>query len=97
MDFTKNFNKKIRNELLKEIEKFETPIKGNKKYIAVFKDGKKIAFGDKNYFHFRDTTPNQDYKFLNHYDPDRRRLYYARKNKNYGKYSPDTLSKIFLW
>lgn len=96
MDFTKDFNKKIRNKLLKEIDRFEIP-KGNKKYIAIFKDGKKIKFGDKNYFHFKDSTPNQEYKFLNHLDPDRRRLYYLRHNKNYELYSPDTLSKIFLW
>jgi hypothetical protein len=85
-----------RNQLLNLISKWELGT-GNKKYKVYFKNGKIISFGDKNFEHYKDSTPLQLFKNLNHLNEERKKRYYARHNKNYDLISADTLSKIFLW
>lgn len=85
-----------RKKLLNMISKFERG-NGNKKYKAYFKNGRVISFGDKNYFHYKDTTPLKLYTHLDHLDKKRKDRYYSRHNKDYDLISADSLSKIFLW
>lgn len=73
----------------------------NKKYsIFIKEDGKYkylLSFGDKRYQHYKDTTPERLYKNLDHNDPERRRLYYARHGKTNNKYSAKYWSNNYLW
>tara|TARA_R110002167_G_scaffold310673_1_gene515591 strand:- start:22 stop:300 length:279 start_codon:yes stop_codon:yes gene_type:complete len=80
----------------------------NKKYMIDLidhKTGKKkktIHFGaikkdGTPYSQFKDTTPLKLYSKYDTNDKERRKLYYKRHNKNYGKYSADALSKKYLW
>jgi hypothetical protein len=73
-----------------------SPVK-NKKYRVILSDGKKIDFGDTRHFHYRDSTPLKAYSHLNHNDKKRRDLYYARHKIDYPIYTPDWLSKKYLW
>lgn len=68
----------------------------HKKYMIRY-NNKWIHFGDSRYEHFRDSTPLQLYKHLNHNDPDRRRLYYARHGKTAKIGTPKYYSHKFLW
>jgi len=68
----------------------------NKKYMIRYKN-KWIHFGDNRYEHYRDSTPLQLYKNLNHNDPDRRRLYYARHGRDAKIGTPKYYSHKFLW
>jgi len=85
-----------REQLLNLISKWERGT-GDKKYKVYFKNGRIISFGSKSYQQYKDTTPLQLYKNLNHLDKERKERYYQRHNKNYKLISPDTLSKVFLW
>ena len=61
----------------------------NKKYMAMFKDGKVVHFGDTRY---------ED--FTVHKDEERKRLYLLRHKKNEGwnnPYSAGSLSRYILW
>jgi hypothetical protein len=82
--------------------KFQKSDKPAKKYKATFIDPKTkrektVYFGDPKYQQFKDSTPLKLYKHLDHNDPKRRELYYMRHPKDYPKYSPDWLSKKYLW
>lgn len=68
--------------------------KPNKKYYAIV-GNKKVYFGAKSYEHYFDIFGH--YKHLNHYNKDRRNLYYKRHNKNYPEGSADWFSKKILW
>ncbi len=74
---------------------------GKKKYkVELYEKGKKIRtiqFGHKDYPHFSDKTPLKLYSYKDTKDRERKRLYYKRHNKNYGKYSADWFSKKYLW
>jgi hypothetical protein len=96
MNFNKSELHDKKNKLLKLITKWEMG-SGNKKYKVTFNNGKSIQFGNKQYFQYKDSSPLKLYKFLNHLDKDRQRLYFQRHNKNYDLISADTLSKAFLW
>ena len=90
--------------------------KQNKKYTAHIKHKqthkmRRLSFGDKNYQQFKDRTPLQLYKHLNHGDRRRMKNYYSRhsgvktrkagitkeKKKSKGCYTPKLLSHIYLW
>ena len=61
----------------------------NKKYMAMFKDGKVVHFGDTRY---------ED--FTVHKDEERKRLYLLRHKKNEdwnNPYSAGSLSRYILW
>ena len=72
---------------------------GNKKY-KVKVNHKTVQFGNKNYQHFRDSTPLKYYKHLDHNDPKRREAYRARhgaQGYHLKKYSPAWFSWHYLW
>lgn len=86
----------------------ESPLK-NKKYRVNFILKNKlysVDFGNIYYQHYRDSTPLQLYRNLNHYDIERKRNYLKRssgiKNKN-GELTKDNplsanyWSRKFLW
>jgi len=85
-----------KKKLLNLISKWEQGT-GNKKYKVYFKNGRILSFGDKNYKHYKDSTPLNLYSNLNHLDEERKKRYYKRHNKEYDLISADTLSKVFLW
>jgi len=83
---------------------FRKSNKLNKKYDAIIKNNKNgkliyIPFGDINYFHFKDSTPNKLYSNLNHLNNKRRILYQKRHIKYLkpGYYSPGYFSYYMLW
>ena len=77
----------------------------NKKYSVITPSGKKIHFGDKNYFHFKDTALGL-FTNLNHNDKKRQKNYCTRSagikdkqgklTKN-NKESPNHYSMRYLW
>ena len=83
---------------------------GDKKYTAIFPDGKKVHFGHKDYEHYKDTVPKRLggglWSHKDHKDSERRKNYRkrhsARTCKNGKKcinvkYSPAWFSYNFLW
>ena len=74
---------------------------GNKKYkVQIFEGGKKIKtiqFGHKLYNQYKDKTPLKLYSHKDTLDKERRRLYHARHNKQYGRLTPSSFSKRYLW
>lgn len=68
----------------------------NKKYMAVFKDGKKVHFGDNRYQQFKDKTTLKLYSHLDHGDEKRKKAYYSRHGKA-EPYSAKYFSHRFLW
>ena len=69
----------------------------NKKYAAILPNGKRVNFGDKRYQQYEDKTNLKLYSNLDHHDKQRKKRYYERHDKYYPKYSPDWLSKTYLW
>ena len=69
----------------------------NKKYMAVFKDGSKVHFGDSRYFQYFDKTKLKLYSSLNHHDKKRKELYYKRHGLESVKYTPKWFSHKYLW
>ena len=78
----------------------------NKKYkVVIYKKDKKIKtihFGGIKkdgtpYPQFKDTTPLKLYSKYDTNDKERKKLYYKRHKKNYGKLSADYFSKKYLW
>jgi len=68
-----------------------------KKY-DVFKNGKYlVSFGANDYEHYQDKTPLKAYSHLNHYDKERRRLYYARHGEAAKFESAKWFSHKYLW
>tara|TARA_B110000208_G_scaffold11188_1_gene14065 strand:- start:95 stop:364 length:270 start_codon:yes stop_codon:yes gene_type:complete len=77
---------------------------GTKKYkVELWTHGKNskkirtIQFGSKNYNQYKDTTPLKLYSNKDTLDKKKRKNYFARHKKNYPIYSPDWLSKKYLW
>jgi hypothetical protein len=70
-----------------------------KKYIAVIQTDYnkviKVPFGDQRFGQYHDKIGY--YSGLDHHDEKRRNKYYQRHNKDYEKFSPDWLSKTYLW
>lgn len=92
------YDKKIYNLL-----KFEVSKKKNKKYNAVLVNKKnnnvvRVPFGDKRYEQYFDAALGY-YSKKNHLDPERRRLYRIRHDKDLkkGYYSPGFFSYFYLW
>ena len=67
----------------------------NKKYDVYSKNVKIVSFGDKRYEQYNDKIGH--YKDLNHYDEDRKKLYYDRHGKKSKKYSAKYFSHKYLW
>ncbi len=97
---------------MNNIEKFIVPTTTHKdkKYIAILKDGQKVAFGNRNYQHFKDSVPvnlgGGKWSKLNHNDLKRRKSYRLRhagvltvdgKRAIDIKYSPAWFSYYYLW
>lgn len=61
------------------------------------KKNKIVYFGSIKHYHYRDSTPNKYYYYLDHNDSDRRNRYYLRHKKNHGIFTPDYFSKTYLW
>jgi hypothetical protein len=109
----KKNNSKTKNNKNTRIDKTKiTFVKGTypHKYTAIvqFKDGrtKRVSFGNQNYQQFRDSTPLQLYKNLNHFDVNRLKNYSARHSKVVDKdgkpaykkkYSRAWFSYYYLW
>lgn len=71
-----------------------------KKYRVLIKDGERlytVDFGARGYEQFHDSSPLKAFSDFNHNDPDRRDRYYKRHKIDYPPYTPDWLSKRFLW
>jgi hypothetical protein len=82
---------------------FEVSKKKNKKYNAVLVNKKNnnvvhVPFGDKRYEQYFDAVLGY-YSKKNHLDPERRRLYRIRHDKDLkkGYYSPGFFSYFYLW
>ena len=58
----------------------ESPIK-NKKYRVITPNGKTLDFGDTRYEHYRDNTKLKIFKYLDHNDENRKKLYLKRAKK----------------
>lgn len=98
---------------MERVLRFEVPTKGNKKYVAVLKDGSRVPFGDRRYQHYKDRVPTElgggRWTRLNHLDDERRKSYRSRAfgqlASNFGTiqraitipYSPAWFSFNFLW
>ena len=50
----------------------------NKKYDVITPKGKRISFGNSLYSQYKDSTGIGAFSYLDHKDPERRRLYLAR-------------------
>jgi len=68
----------------------------NKKYMAVFKTGVVVHFGDNRYQQYHDKTSLKIYSSLDHKDETRKRSYYARHGKAV-PYSAKWFSHKYLW
>lgn len=69
----------------------------DKKYMVRLSNGRLVHFGALNYEHYQDKTPLKLYSHLDHLDESRRNRYYARHKYSYPEYTPDWLSKRYLW
>lgn len=70
----------------------------HKKYMAVFADGlPSVHFGDSRYQQYRDSSGLGLYSHLDHFDPKRRRAYFARHGLEAKPYSAKWFSHKFLW
>ena len=76
----------------------------HKKYDAILVNmytgrTRKVAFGDKREEHYKDQVHLGLYKYLDHGDQERKRLYRARHKHNLkkGYYSAGWFSYYFLW
>ena len=89
--------------------RFIVPKSGNKKYIAILPDGRRVAFGDRRYQHYADKVPVRlgggKWKKKDHKDAKRRANYRARhrsvmkgrKPAYQVRYTPAWFSWYFLW
>ena len=76
---------------------FKVSTRSNKKY-DVYKDNKYlVSFGDNRYFHFKDSTPNKFYSYLNHNDEKRKDNYYKRFGYSPKFQSAKYFSHKYLW
>ena len=65
--------------------------------MATLPDGRVVHFGDARYEQYRDSTPLRLYAHLDHGDPERRRLYYARHGREADRYTAKWFSHKYLW
>lgn len=77
-----------------------------KKYVAIFSNGKRVYFGAAQYAQYKDKTPLKKYSHMDHLDKNRRAMYRARHEKILTKsgkpayrvlYSPSWFSYNYLW
>ena len=81
---------------LEIIEWQRSPLKG-KKYRVILSDNTHRDFGSSLHDQYQDKTPLRLFAERDHLDKKRRENYYKRHKKNYGRLTPDYLSKKFLW
>jgi hypothetical protein len=75
---------------------FVAPSKRKYKKYDAYKNGKYLtSFGDVRYQQYYDNIGH--YSKLNHYDNERKRLYYIRHGKNATKESSKWFSHNYLW
>ena len=77
--------------------RFEVSRRKHKKYDAILPDGRRVAFGDKRYEQFKDSTPLKAYKHLDHGDPKRRANYLARHGKDAKLHTAGWFATKYLW
>lgn len=97
---------------MNKVEKFIVPTDSykDKKYVAIMVDGRRIAFGNRHYQHFKDSVPKElgggKWSKLDHGDLKRRKAYRLRhagvlttngKRAIDIKYSPAWFSYYYLW
>jgi hypothetical protein len=76
---------------------FRKSAHNNKKYEAVFPNGRMVRFGDARYQQYKDKALGI-YSHLDHNDKKRKDNYKARHHKDIKKkYSPGWFSYNFLW
>jgi hypothetical protein len=80
-----------------KIAQWQVSPRKDKKYRVILTDGSKVDFGSRFHQQFKDATPLKAFSHLDHGDKKRRDLYFKRHNKDYPPYSPDWLSKKYLW
>lgn len=99
-----------RTRLADEVDRFEVPKSGKKKYVAIMKNGRRVGFGHRDYEHYKDQVPRSmgggKWSKLDHGDKDRRANYRARhggvetasgKKAYRKKFSPAWFSWHYLW
>lgn len=82
------------------IERWEVSPNKSKKYRVWIRDGGRlytVDFGARGYQQYRDTTPLKAFSADDHNDFKRRERYYLRHKIDYPPYTPDWLSKRYLW
>jgi hypothetical protein len=77
----------------------KSPRKGKKYQVDFDYDGEHyiLHFGALNYEHFKDSTPLKLYSRLDHKDPERRRLFYARHGIEKDPRSARYWASKYLW
>lgn len=81
---------------LEIIEWQRSPLKG-KKYRVILSDNTHRDFGSSLHDQYEDKTPLRLFKSRDHLDKKRKENYYKRHKKDYGRFTPDWLSKKYLW
>lgn len=74
----------------------------NKKYDAVFADGRIVSFGARKsdgtpYSQYRDRTPLKAFQIYDHNDEERRERYYKRHGYDAEYGTADWFAKKYLW
>ena len=76
--------------------KIEASTRKHKKYVAILDNGSKIHFGDSRYGHYKDSTPLQKFKHLDHLDLKRRKSFHSRFGSPQ-KHSAAWFALKYLW
>lgn len=79
------------------IIRWEASPNRQKKYRVYLSDGSHRDFGAAGYQQYKDSTPLRIYASSDHLDESRRLRYHSRHRVNGPKFSPDWLSKKYLW
>ena len=77
--------------------KFKISTRRNKKYDVYKNDKFLTSFGDRNYNHYRDTTPLRAWSRLDHLDQKRKDNYYKRFGKDAKYETAKWFSHKYLW
>ena len=86
--------------------RIEVSDRPEKKYVAIFSNGRRVYFGTAQYAQYKDKTPLKKYSHMDHLDKNRRTRYRARHEKILTKsgkpafkipYTPSWFSYKYLW
>jgi hypothetical protein len=76
---------------------FQRSTRAHKKYMVEV-DGRVVHFGDSRYQHYKDRTGKGLWSHLDHLDPDRRRAYKQRHERDrHVTHSPGWFADRYLW